>query len=191
VLVLRDVLSFRAAEVAQMLGMTDTAVASLLRRARSALEQRLPATGRERAPLPRSARERELVGRFATAIEEGDVDALVALLTDDSVLTMPPYPYEYEGVEAIGNFLRKRAARRDEPLRIVPTRANGQPAFGCYFPCPQSDIARAYGLMVLTLSGSKVAGITFFADSGVFPHFGLPRRVHKTRAAERPSPQGG
>jgi RNA polymerase sigma-70 factor (ECF subfamily) len=66
-------------------------------------------------------------------------------------------------------------------MRIVPTRANGQPAFGCYVPCPHTDIARPYGLLVLTLAGSKIAEITFFADSSVFPHFGLPRTVPKQR----------
>jgi len=108
-------------------------------------------------------------------------DQLVALLTDDAWLTMPPYPYEYQGVAAIENFLRVRGARHDGPLRLVATRANGQPAFGCYFPCPGTEIARAYGLLVLTLAGSKIAEITFFADSGVLPHFGLPRSVPKRR----------
>jgi RNA polymerase sigma-70 factor (TIGR02960 family) len=181
VLVLRDVLSFRAAEAAEILDMSEAAVNSLLRRARVALESRLPAAGRDRAPLPNSRREREVVGQFANAIEEGDVGAVVALLTDDAWLTMPPYPYEYQGAAAIGQFLRHRGASRGGPLRIVPTRANGQPAFGCYFPCPQTDIARPYGLLVLTLAGSKIAEITFFADSGVFPHFGLPRTVARHR----------
>jgi RNA polymerase sigma-70 factor (TIGR02960 family) len=181
VLVLRDVLSFRATEVAEILGTSEAAVNSLLRRARSALESRLPATGRDRAPLPDSRREREVVGQFANALEDGDVAAVVALLTDDAWLTMPPQPYEYQGGAAIGAFLHDRAARRGAPLRVVPTRANGQPAFGCYFPCPQTDIARPYGLLVLTLAGSKIAEITFFADSSVFPHFGLPRTVPKRR----------
>ena len=177
VLVLRDVLSFRAAEVAEILDTSEAAVHSLLRRARTGLESRLPAAARERAPLPNSRREREVVGQFANAMEEGDVDAIVALLTGDAWLTMPPEPYEYQGGEAIGRFLYDRAVRRGGPLRIVPTRANGQPAFGCYVPCPHTDIARPYGLLVLTLAGGKIAEITFFADSSVFPHFGLPRSV--------------
>ncbi len=181
VIVLRDVLSFRAAEVAEMLDTSQAAVNSLLRRARVALESRLPAAGRERAPLPNSRHEREAVGHFANALEGGDIDTVVALLADDAWLTMPPYPYQYQGAAAIGNFLRVRGARHETPLRLVPTRANGQPAFGCYFPCPQSDIARAYGLLVLTLAGPEIAEITFFADSSVFPHFGLPRTVAKRR----------
>ncbi len=170
-------LSFRAAEVAEILDTSEAAVHSLLRRARTGLESRLPAARRERAPLPNSRREREVIGQFANAMEAGDVDAIVALLTGDAWLTMPPEPYEYQGGEAIGRFLDDRAVRRGGPLRIVPTRANGQPAFGCYFPCPHTDIARPYGLVVLTLAGSKIAEITFFADSSVFPHFGLPRSV--------------
>jgi RNA polymerase sigma-70 factor, ECF subfamily len=181
VLVLRDVLSFRATEVAEILETSEAAANSLLRRARVALESRLPAAGRERAPLPNSRREREVVGKFATAMEDGDVGAVVALLTDDAWLTMPPEPYEYQGGAAIGQFLHDRAARRGGPLRVIPTRANGQPAFGCYFPCPQTDIARPYGLLVLTLDASRIAEITFFADSSVFPHFGLPRTVAKQR----------
>jgi RNA polymerase sigma-70 factor (TIGR02960 family) len=177
VLVLRDVLSFRAAEAAEILNTSEAAVNSLLRRARAALESRLPATARERAPLPNSARERQLVGQFSIALEDGDVDAIVELLTDDAWVTMPPQPYEYQGAEAIARFLRDRAQRRGSPLRIVPTRANGQPAFGCYLPCPQTEIARPYGLMVLTLAGSRIAEITFFGDSSVFPHFGLPRTL--------------
>ena len=174
VLVLRDVLGFRAAEVARTLDTTEASVNSLLRRARAALEARLPASGRDRAPLPNSKLERDIVGRFAEAIQTGDTDAVVALLTDDAWLTMPPEPYEYQGHRAIGAFLRDRTVRRGAPL-LVPTRANGQPAFGCYFPSPQTEIARPYAMLVLTLEADRIAAITWFGDSSVFPHFGLPR----------------
>jgi RNA polymerase sigma-70 factor (ECF subfamily) len=174
VLVLRDVLGFRAGEVAEMLETTEPSVNSLLRRARAAFESRLPATGRERAPLPNSKLERDIVGRFADAIETGDVDTVVALLTEDAWLTMPPEPYEYQGRGAIGAFLRDRALRRGAPL-LVPTRANTQPAFGVYFPSPQTEIARPYALLVLTLEGERLSAITWFGGSSVFPHFGLPR----------------
>jgi RNA polymerase sigma-70 factor (ECF subfamily) len=181
VLVLRDVLSFQAAEVAEILDTTEAAVNSLLRRARTALDTRLPAAGRERAPLPNSRSEREVVGRFADAVEAGDVDTVVDLLTDDAWVRMPPQPYEYHGATAIGRFLHDRERFRGGPLLLVPTRANGQPAFGCYFPCPHTEIARPYGMLVLTLAGDNIAEITWFADSSVFPHFGLPRTLPKQR----------
>jgi RNA polymerase sigma-70 factor, ECF subfamily len=175
VLVLRDVLGFRAGEVADMLETSEPSVNSLLRRARAAFESRLPATGRERAPLPNSKRERDIVGRFADAVEAGDVDGMVALLTDDAWVTMPPEPYEYQGPSAIRALLLDMEVRRGVPLRLVPTRANTQPAFGCYLPSPHTDIARPYGLFVLTLQGDQISAITRFTDSSVFPHFGLPR----------------
>jgi RNA polymerase sigma-70 factor (ECF subfamily) len=177
VLVLRDVLGFRAEEVAEMLDTTATSVNSLLRRARAAFESRLPAAGRERAPLPHSKLERDVVGSFADAVEAGDVDAMVALLTDDAWVTMPPEPWQYQGTNAIRVFLRDREVRRGAPLRLVPTRANGQPAFGCYLPDAQAEIARAYALFVLTLDGDRISAITWFGDTSVFPHFGLPRTL--------------
>ena len=177
VLVLRDVLGFRAGEVAEMLDTSEPSVNSLLRRARAAFETRLPAVGRERAPLPNSKRERQIVGRLADAFEAGDIDGVVALLTDDGWLTMPPEPYEYQGRAAIAAFLSDRDTRRGAPLRLVPTRANGQPAFGCYFPSPQTEVARPYGLLVLTLEGDQISAMTWFADSSVFPLFGLPRML--------------
>jgi RNA polymerase sigma-70 factor (TIGR02960 family) len=174
-LVLRDVLGFRTAEVAEMLDTGEASVKGALQRARAALEARLPAA--DRAPRPNSARERQLVGRFADAVQSGDLDDVIALLTDDALLTMPPQPLEYQGHEAIAAFLRHRAELRGAPLRVVPTRANTQPAFGCYLPDAQAAIARPYGLIVLTLEGDAIAAITWFADTGVFRHFGLPRTL--------------
>jgi RNA polymerase sigma-70 factor (TIGR02960 family) len=176
-LVLRDVLGFRTAEVAEMLDTREASVKGALQRARAALEARLPAADRDRAPRPNSAGERQLVGRFADAVHSGDIDELVALLTDDALLTMPPQPLEYQGHEPIAAFLRNRAELRGAPLRVVPTRANTQPAFGCYLPDPEAAIAHPYGLIVLTLEGDAIAAITWFADTGVFRHFGLPRTL--------------
>jgi RNA polymerase sigma-70 factor (TIGR02960 family) len=176
-LVLRDVLGFHTAEVAKMLDSSEASVKGALQRARAKLEERLPLGGRERAPLPRSARERKLVGRFAAAVERGDPEAVVSLLTDDAWLTMPPQPYEYQGGQAIAAFLHDREARRGARLRLVPTRANGQPAFGCYLPDAHAPIARAFGLMVLTLTGDRISAITFFHDRSLLPHFGLPRTL--------------
>ncbi len=176
VLVLRDVLGFRAGEVAEMLETTDASVNNLLRRARAAFESRLPAAGRERAPLPNSKLERDVVARFADAVETGDIDGMVALLTDDAWLTMPPLPYEYQGPAAIAAFLRDREVARGA-LRLRPTRANAQPAFGCYLPGTETDIAQPYALFVIALEGDRISAITWFADSSVFPQFGLPRTL--------------
>jgi RNA polymerase sigma-70 factor, ECF subfamily len=173
-LVLRDVLGFRTAEVAEMLDSSEASVNGALQRARAQVGERLPPGGREHATLPRSARVRELVGRFAAAVERGDTESLVSLLADDALLTMPPQPLEYQGRQAIAAFLRDRALVRGAPLRVVPTRANTQPAFGCYLPDAHAGIARPRGLTVLTLEGDAIAAITWFADTGVFRHFGLP-----------------
>ena len=177
VLVLRDVLGFRLAECAEMLDTSEPSVKGVLQRARAALKQRLPGSDRERAPRPDSAGERRLVGRFADAVESGDVDELVALLTEDARLTMPPLPLEYQGRAAIGAFLRHREGLRGRPLRVVPTRANTQPAFGCYLPDTQMAMANAHALFVLTLEGDQVSAITWFGDKSVFPHFGLRRTL--------------
>jgi RNA polymerase sigma-70 factor (ECF subfamily) len=174
VLVLRDVLGYRAEEVAEMLETSAHSVNSLLRRARSAFESRLPAAGRERAPLPDSKHERDTIGRFADAIQTGDIEGVIALLTDDAWLTMPPEPYEYQGPAAIGAFLADRTIKRGTPL-LVPTRANRQPAFGVYFPTPHTEIARLYAMLVLTLEGTEISAITWFGGNSGFPHFGLPR----------------
>jgi RNA polymerase sigma-70 factor (ECF subfamily) len=180
VLVLRDVLAFRAAEVAEMLKVTEVSVNRTLQRARQALERAVPPGERDVAPLPGSRDERELVGRFTAAFEAGDVPGVVALLTDDAMLTMPPEPLEYQEPLAIRQFLSTvPAGGALERFRLVPTRANGQPAFGCYLRDPHAPIARAYGLMVLTLSGSRVAAITGFPDTSVFRSFGLPRTLRE------------
>jgi RNA polymerase sigma-70 factor (TIGR02960 family) len=179
-LVLGDVLGFRTAEVAEMLDTGETSVKGAMQRARATLRARLPAADRERAPLPNSAGERQLVGRFADAFQIGDVDEIVSLLTDDALLTMPPLPLEYQGHEAIAAFIRYRAPLRGAPMRIVPTRANTQPALGCYLQDAHAAIARPFGLVVLTLEGDRISAMTRF-DNSVFPYFGLPRTLRISR----------
>jgi len=174
-LVLRDVLGFRAAEVAQALDTSEATVNSALQRARSSLEHRLPPS-RERAPTPGSARERELADTFADAFEQGDMDSVVALLTEDAWVTMPPQPLEYHGRETIAAFLRHAASRRHAGGRtiLVPTRANGQPAFGHYSLEPGSELARGTGVLVLTLAEDRIAMITRFGGAELVRRFGLP-----------------
>jgi RNA polymerase sigma-70 factor (TIGR02960 family) len=177
-LVLRDVLGFRAAETAAILACTVDAANNLLRRARATIAGHLPPGGRDRAPLPGSAREHQITARFADAFERGDVQAVVALLTDDAWLTMPPLPFEYQGRETVAHFLHavsfRYGARRS---RLIPTRANGQPAFGRYLRDPHAPVSHAHGLIVLTLAGDRISAITGFIDNSFLPRFGLPRTL--------------
>jgi RNA polymerase sigma-70 factor (TIGR02960 family) len=176
VVVLRDVLGFRATEVAEMLETTEPSVNSLLRRARTAFESRLPAAGRERAPLPNSKLERDIVGRFADNVEAGDIDGMIALLTDDAWVTMPPEPHEYQGPTAIGAFLRGRGGRARR--NAAGADAGERPAgLGLLPAVPTNRHRPAYALFVLTLMGDRISAITWFADSSVFPQFGLPRML--------------
>jgi RNA polymerase sigma-70 factor (TIGR02960 family) len=175
VLILRDVLGFRAAEVADMLESTEESVTSALKRARGTLRRRLAASGaQEPPPPPGSAAERELVRRLTQAFETGDVDGVVALLTDDVWLTMPPTPLEYQGRELAARFHATVTFRGGRALRLVPTRANGQPAFGLYARAPHTAVFRASGLLVITLAGDRISAMTAF-DNSLLPRFGLPR----------------
>ena len=167
-LVLRDVLGFRAAEVADMLDTSQAAVTGALQRARATLRTRLPAGSRERVPLPSSARERELVGRFAAAVEAGDIDAIVSLLTEDALgHDAAPAATSTRATPRSRAFLRDRArsARRSR----VPTRGDPgeRPAGVRLLPArtrrPQSRTLT--GCMVLTLEGDRIAAITWFADN--------------------------
>jgi len=176
VLVLRDVLGFSATDVAAMLDTSPTSVNSALIRARATIEERGP-RAHDRAPLPRSAGERELVARFADAFERGDVEPIVALLAEGAWLTMPPEPHEYQGHDAIKQVYAQAFARRDNPHRLIPTRANSQPAFGQYVKDPHTDVGRALGLLVLTLDGDRISHITRFPATSALPHFGLPRTI--------------
>jgi RNA polymerase sigma-70 factor (TIGR02960 family) len=176
VLVLRDVLGFRSSEVADMLESSEASVNSALQRARTTMESRLPGPDRARAPLPRSARERDIAARFATAFAANDVDGVVTLLTDDAWFTMPPVTLEYQGHEAIAAFLRDITSwRGPRHYRLIPTRANGQPAFGCYLQEAHSAVFRAHGMIVLTMEGDRISAITRFVDNSNLARFGLPR----------------
>ena len=173
-LILRDVLGFHASEAARILDTSEESVTSALKRARAALERHQRSSGRrEPAPPPNSAAERQLVDRLTRAFEAADVDGILALLTEDVWLTMPPLPLEYQGRELAGRFLSTTALRPGWTFRLIPTRANGQPAFGFYARDPQTGDFYTVGLMVLTLSGAKISAMTRF-DAGTLPRFGLP-----------------
>jgi RNA polymerase sigma-70 factor (TIGR02960 family) len=175
VLILRDVLGFHANEVADMLNATVESVTSALKRARASLQRRLPpAEEREPAPAPDSPAEQALVAKFVSAYESADLDALVALLTDDVFVSMPPMPLEYEGKDAVARFCASifGAGRR---FSLVPTRANGQPAFGAYL-CASTGNRHGTGLFVLTLTSDRICAMTRFENS-VLPWFGLPRSL--------------
>jgi RNA polymerase sigma-70 factor (TIGR02960 family) len=173
-LILRDVLDFPASEVAAMLDTTEQSVTSALKRARATLSRELPSADTEPPPPPDSPAERELVARLVAAFEAADVDGIVALMTQDAWMRMPPVPLEYQGRELIGEFYATVAFRQGRSYRLVPTRANGQPAFAIYLRDQVNDVARAFGLIVLTLAGNQISVITRF-DNSAITHFGLPR----------------
>ena len=175
VLVLRDVLGFQATEVAEMLDSSVESVNSALKRARANLERQLPpARDRDLPPDPGSPTEEAIVAKFVAAWESANLDALVALLTDDVFISMPPMPFEYEGRDLVARFcaLLFDAGRNFD---LVPTRANGQPAFGTYLRT-RGGIRHATGLYVLTLAGDRISAITRF-DTSVLASFGLPRSL--------------
>ena len=177
VLVLRDVLGFRAREVAVMLDSTEESVTSALKRARATLGRQLDAGGDQAPPPPPdSPEERALVERLTVAYESGDLDGLVALLREDVWLTMPPVPWEYHGRDLTARFFAVVAFRPGRRFRLVSTRANGQPAFGIYLGDPHGDLFHASGLLVVTVAGDRIAAMTRF-DNSVLDRFGLPRTL--------------
>jgi RNA polymerase sigma-70 factor (TIGR02960 family) len=175
VLILREVLGYHAKEVADMLDSSVESVNSALKRARTSLRHRLPPSGeREVPPAHDSPAEQALAAKFVRAYESGDLDALVALLTDDISIAMPPFRLEYQGRDAVARFYASifGSGRRFD---LVPTRANGQPAFGAYLRA-HNGIRHGTGLLVLTLTGDRICAITRF-DNTVLPWFGLPRSL--------------
>jgi RNA polymerase sigma-70 factor (TIGR02960 family) len=176
VLILREVLGYPASEVADMLDSTVESVNSALKRARASLHRRLPPTDEgEPPPRPDSPEERELVAKFVRAYESGDVDALVALLTTDVCVSMPPIPLEYQGRDVVARFYASIFGRGPR-YHLVPTRANGQLAFGSYLRASTGGIRHGSGLLVLTLTGDRICALTRF-DNDVLPSFGLPRSL--------------
>jgi RNA polymerase sigma-70 factor (ECF subfamily) len=192
-LVLRDVLGYHAAEVAQMLGTTQEAVNSALKRARATVDNHLAdssstgstgsgssGTGSRRpARQPDTAAEHRLVARLTDALERSDLDALIELLVTDVRLSMPPAMLEYRGIESAQRILAAVSFRPGRTYRVVPTRANGQPAFGLYLADPHASVYRAYCLLVITTAGDHITAITSFSTN-VMTRFGLPRTLPET-----------
>ncbi len=172
-LILREVLGFSAHEVADTLQTTSTAVHSAVQHARRRMDERLP--DRSQQVTLRSLgdrRLRQIVRRYAEALEHGDVEAMVAMLAEDATWSMPPTPRVFRGHDEIVEFLVR------EPFtlrwRHLPARANGQPALGWYRWNEQRGRFVAEVLEVLTLRGAQVAAVTAFIGGGIFPSFGLP-----------------
>jgi RNA polymerase sigma-70 factor (ECF subfamily) len=175
VLVLRDVLNWRAAEVAEVLDTTTTAVNSILQRAHAQLDQ--AALTEDQIVEPTAADERALLDRYVAAFEAKDIAAIVNLFTKDAAWEMPPFTGWYEGAENIGRLIDTQCpARGPGDMRLVPTRANGQPAFGLYMR-GDDGVYRPFNLPVLTLSDSGITHVASFFDLRLFATFGLPETL--------------
>jgi RNA polymerase sigma-70 factor (ECF subfamily) len=175
-LVLRDVLGFDGHEVAGMLGTSQAAIKGTLQRARAALDQHREefGTAMGRAARPGSSQERALARRFADAYVAADIDGVVALLTDDAWLSMPPAPHQYHGTAAIRSMLRASFEHRgDRRMYLLPAAANTQPALGGYLSEPARASAAPSGLFVFTMAGDAIHAITRFHLDHLYPRFGL------------------
>ncbi|HEX6444783.1 MAG TPA: sigma-70 family RNA polymerase sigma factor [Streptosporangiales bacterium] len=175
VLILRDVLQWRAAEVAEAVGVTTTAVNSILQRARAQIEQVMPTE--ETVSPPEDAEQRALLDRYVTAFENKDIDAIVSLFTSDAVWEMPPFPGWYHGPADIGRLIDVQCpAKGPGDMRLVPTTANGQPAFGVYL-LGEDGVHRPFQLQVLTIGEHGVTHVGVFFELGLFETFGLPESL--------------
>ena len=179
VLVLRDVLGYHAAEVAQMLDATQESVQSALKRARATVDSHLADPSRRPARQPDTAAEHRLVARLTDALERADLDALIELLVTDVRVSMPPAMLEYRGIETAQRFFAAATFRPGRTYRVVPTRANGQPALGVYLADPHASVYRAYTLLVVTTADDHITAITGFT-ANVMTRFGLPRTLPET-----------
>jgi RNA polymerase sigma-70 factor (ECF subfamily) len=174
VLILRDVLNWRAAEVADALDTTTTAVNSILQRARAQLDQVAPSE--DKVVEPTAPDQRELLDRYVKAFEAYDVAAIVELFTADAVWEMPPFTAWYQGAENIGRLIAAQCpAEGPGDLRMVGTEANGQPAFAMYLRDPVDGVYHAFGLHVLTPTASGISHVAVFFDASLFATFGLPQ----------------
>jgi RNA polymerase sigma-70 factor (ECF subfamily) len=183
VLILRDVLSWRAAEVAEVLDTTTTAVNSILQRARAQLDQ--AALIEDDIVEPTSAEQRQLLDRYVAAFEDKDIAAIVELFTKDAVWEMPPFTGWYQGAENIGRLIDTQCpANGPGDMRLIPTRANGQPAFGLYMR-GDDDVYRPFNLPVLTVGAAGITHVACFFDLRLFATFNLPESLPAQRRLQR------
>jgi RNA polymerase sigma-70 factor (ECF subfamily) len=183
VLVLREVLNWRAAEVAEVLGTTTTAVNSILQRARAHLDEVSPSE--DEIVEPSAADQRELLDRYVKAFEDKDIGAIVELFTKDATWEMPPYLSWYRGAESIGWLVDTHCpAKGPGDMRLVPTRANGQPAFGLYMR-GEDGVYLPFNLPVLTIGPAGITHVASFFDTSLFETFGLPSSLPAEPAASR------
>jgi RNA polymerase sigma-70 factor (ECF subfamily) len=185
VLILRDVLRWRAAEVAELLGVSTAAVNGVLQRARAQLERVAPAE--DEIHEPADPGDRALLGRYAAAFENADITALMRLLRDDAVFEMPPIPTWFTGRELIGRFLQTWVLDQPGDFRMIPTAANGQPALAAYMR-GHDGVHHAHGIQVLTTAASRVTRVVSFNDPGLVGIFGLPQALPAAPAAA-PAPR--
>ncbi len=180
VLVLRDVLGYRASEVAQMLDATQESVQSALKRARATIGNHLaePGSGRP-ARQPDTTAEHQLVARLTDALERADLEALIGLLVDDVRFSMPPAMLEYRGADSARRVLTAVTFLPGRSFRVVPTRANGHPAMAMYLADPHAGGYQAYSLLVVTTDGDRVTAITGF-EASTIARFGLPATLPET-----------
>ncbi len=174
VLLLREVLQWRAAEVAEVLNTSTAAVNSLLQRARAQLDQVGPSEDDELVP-PESPEAQELLTRYIDAFESYDIDKLVELFTADAVWEMPPFDGWYQGPQNIVTLSKTHCpAERPGDMRLIPTTANGQPAGAMYLRNPQTGQHEAFQLHVLDVSADGVFHVVAFLDAALFAKCGLP-----------------
>jgi RNA polymerase sigma-70 factor (TIGR02960 family) len=168
-LVLRDVLGFSASEAAEILESTPSSVNSALQRARGRVEhlEGIP----DHVPRVRSEAEAKTVDRFIDSFQQGDLEGVIALLSDDARFSMPPQPGEFRGPRVVAEYLH------GQDLKLLPTRANNQPAFGYYRPDANANVHRSSGILVLTMRAEQISAITRFEDKSLLALFGLPRSV--------------
>jgi RNA polymerase sigma-70 factor (ECF subfamily) len=178
VLILREVLGFSAQEVSESLETSTASINSALQRARKTVEEKLP--DRSQQETLRSLGDdgiREIVERYTDAMQRGDVDAVVAMLTEEATWSMPPMPSWFRGREGVAGFLRQWPLSGDIRWKHVPTRTNGQLAIGCYTWDDEAASYLPFCIDVLTLDGSKIEAVTAFLDPSLFPRFGLPAEL--------------